>query len=276
MKPEAIGKFYILNGELKASSNVEIFQKIKKPPIYEVIRVIDGIPLFLEEHLERMVKSARIIDCKIERQTNEIEEDIKELVLQDKVKNLNIKLLCAEIEELGQVFVVYFINSFYPPEEYYKNGIHTILFHHRRQNPNAKLQMVSFKEEIARELDENKAFEALLVNEEGYIPEGSRSNMFFVKKDKIYTAPKGDVLLGITRKYILEVCEELNIKVIEENIHIDDLNKLDGGFISGTSINVLPIATIDDIKLNSVENEIIKAINNGYVKKMEKDITMKK
>lgn len=276
MKPEAIGKFYILNGELKASSNVEIFQKIKKPPIYEVIRVIDGIPLFLEEHLERMVKSARIIDCKIERQTNEIEEDIKELVLQDKVKNLNIKILCAEIEELGQVFVVYFINSFYPPEEYYKNGIHTILFHHRRQNPNAKLQMVSFKEEIARELDENKAFEALLVNEEGYIPEGSRSNMFFVKKDKIYTAPKGDVLLGITRKYILEVCEELNIKVIEENIHIDDLNKLDGGFISGTSINVLPIATIDDIKLNSVENEIIKAINNGYVKKMEKDITMKK
>lgn len=276
MKPEAIGKFYILNGELKASSNVEIFQKIKKPPIYEVIRVIDGIPLFLEEHLERMVKSARIIDCKIERQTNEIEEDIKELVLQDKVKNLNIKILCAEIEELGQVFVVYFINSFYPPEEYYKNGIHTILFHHRRQNPNAKLQMVSFKEEIARELDENKAFEALLVNEEGYIPEGSRSNMFFVKKDKIYTAPKGDVLLGITRKYILEVCEELNIKVIEENIHIDDLNKLDGGFISGTSINVLPIATIDDIKLNSVENKIIKAINNGYVKKMEKDITMKK
>lgn len=275
MRPEAIKEFYMINGQLEPTTNTEVFEKIEKPPIYEVIRVIDGIPLFLEDHLERMRESANIINYQMERKDEDIEKDIKELVLQNKVNNLNIKLLCTDVEGLGQVFLTYFIQSFYPPEEYYKEGIHTILFHYERENPNAKVQVISFREKVAKALEKNKAFEALLVSEGGYIPEGSRSNMFFVKGDKIYTAPKGDVLLGITRKHIFEVCKELNIKIVEENIHVGDLDRLDGGFMSGTSVNVLPIASIGHIKLNSVQNKIIKAVNNGYINKMKRYIHSK-
>ena len=276
MKPEAIEKFYMVNGKLESTNNMEIFKKIERSPIYEVIRVIEGVPLFLEEHLKRMRKSAYIINYPIERTDKEIEEDIERLILQNEVKNLNIKLLCVDIDGIGQVFLTYFIESFYPPVEYYQKGIHTILFHYERENPNAKVQRISFKEEVARQLKEKKAFEALLVNKEGYIPEGSRSNMFFVKGKTIYTAPRGDVLLGITRKYIFDVCRELNIKVVEENINVKDLDKIDGAFISGTSVNVLPISSIDDIKLNSVNNNIIKEVNKAYIDKMEEYIHMKK
>ena len=114
MKPEAIKKFYMINGQLESTANTEIFKKIEKSPIYEVIRVIDGIPLFLEDHLERMRKSAYIINYKIERKDKEIEKDIKKLIIQNKVENLNIKLLCVDIEGMGQVFLTYFIESFYP------------------------------------------------------------------------------------------------------------------------------------------------------------------
>ena len=76
-------------------------------------------------------------------------------------------------------------------------------------------------------------------------------------------------MLGITRKYIMEVCKELNIEVVEENTHVDDLKFLDGAFMSGTSVNVLPISTIDDIRLNSVENEIIKKVGDGYLNKVK-------
>ena len=276
MKPEAIEKFYMVNGKLESTNNMEIFKKIERSPIYEVIRVIEGVPLFLEEHLKRMRKSAYIINYPIERTDKEIEEDIERLILQNEVKNLNIKLLCVDIDGIGQVFLTYFIESFYPPVEYYQKGIHTILFHYERENPNAKIQRIFFKEEVARQLKEKKAFEALLVNKEGYIPEGSRSNMFFVKGKTIYTAPRGDVLLGITRKYIFDVCRELNIKVVEENINVKDLDKIDGAFISGTSVNVLPISSIDDIKLNSVNNNIIKEVNKAYIDKMEEYIHMKK
>lgn len=271
MKAEAIEKYYLLNGELKSTEDLEIFNKIDKP-IYEVIRVIDEIPLFLEEHLERMRKSAELVTYNINRTDGEIEEDIKKLIFENQVKNLNVKLICTDIEGMGQVFLAFFIKSFYPPEEYYKEGIHTTLFHYERKNPNAKVQISNFKMEVAKRLEEKKAFEALLVNKDGYIPEGSRSNMFFVKEDKLYTAPKGDVLLGITRKHIFQVCEDLGIKIIEENIHVGDLDKLDGAFMTGTSVNVLPISTIDHIHLDSINNKMIKEINKEYVNKMMKYI----
>lgn len=99
--------------------------------------------------------------------------------------------------------------------------------------------------------------------------------MFFVKEKKIYTAPKGAVLLGITRQHIMEVCKELNIEVVEENIHVDDLQTLNGAFMSGTSVNVLPISTIDNIKLDSVNNHIIRKVANGYENKMKEYIKSK-
>ncbi|MCQ4922977.1 aminotransferase class IV [Tissierella carlieri] len=269
MKSEAIKDYYVINGQIDTTENAEIFEKIEKPPIYEVIRVIDGVPLFLEDHLNRMFDSANIIGYNIDRDEQEIRKDIKSLILKNNIDKLNIKLLSTEIEGKGKVFLVYNIDSFYPPEEYYKNGIHTILFHYERNNPNAKVLFTSFKEEVSKALKEKNAFEALLVNKLGNIPEGSRSNMFFVKDDKVYTAKASEVLIGITRKHIFDVCNKLNIRIVEESIHIEDLKKLDGGFMSGTSVNVLPISTIDDIPLDSINNKIIKEINNGYVREVE-------
>ncbi len=49
-----------------------------------------------------------------------------------------------------------FHKKFYPPKEFYKEGIHTILFHYERENPNAKIQMASFREEVARELEKKQ------------------------------------------------------------------------------------------------------------------------
>lgn len=275
MKVEAIEKFYLVNGELKSTGDLKIFNKINKP-IYEVIRIIDGVPLFLEEHLERMRESASLLDYKINKTNSEIKKDIKRLILENQIKNLNVKLICTDVEGMGQVFLSCFIKSFYPPEEYYKKGVHTTLFHYERQNPNVKVQISAFNMEVAKRLKEKKVFEALLVSKAGYILEGSRSNIFFVKGDKLYTAPKEAVLLGITRKHIFQVCEELGIKIIEENIHVGDLDKLDGAFMTGTSVNVLPISTIDHIYLDSVNNKMVKEINNAYVNKVMKYIKSKK
>lgn len=269
MKPEAIKEYYIQNGGVVPTEKDEVFEMITKPPIYEVIRVIDGVPLFLEDHLDRMFESAKLIDYDLGRDEKQIREDIKKLIYKNKIKKSNIKLLSTNIEGQGKIFLVYSIASFYPPEEYYNQGIDTILFKHERQNPNAKVLFTSFKDEVTKQLDESKAFEALLVNEKGYIPEGSRSNMFFVKENKVYTAPESEILMGITRKHIFNACEKLNIDIVEKSIHIEDIKNLDGGFMSGTSVNVLPISKIDNTEINSVKNKIIREINNAYVLEME-------
>ncbi|WP_427338231.1 aminotransferase class IV [Caloranaerobacter sp. DY30410] len=268
--------FCIVDDKVCLTKEVNISDLIKSPSIYEVIRVIDGVPLYVEEHLMRMRKSAELLGFKIKKSDDEILDEIKKLITVNNFPNLNIKLMFSDLNKSNQLFLAYFIKSYYPEKEVYENGIHTILFNIVRENPNAKIVNMSFKERVKKELEDKNAFEALLVNEDGYITEGSRSNIFFVIDDKVYTAPEGEVLQGITREKVLKVSKELGIEIIKRNIHIDELKNLDGAFMTGTSVNVLPIRTIDEIKLDSVNNKIIKEISLRYINDMERYIKSRK
>lgn len=268
--------YYIVNGKVYSTEKVSISDLISLPSIYEVIRVIDGVPLYVEEHLLRMRKSAELLGFKIKKSDDEILNEIKKLITVNKFPNLNIKLVFSNLNKSNQLFLAYFIKSYYPEKEVYEKGIHTILFNVVRENPNAKIVNMSFKERVKKELQDKNAFEALLVNENGYITEGSRSNIFFVINDKVYTAPEGEVLQGITRERIFKVSKELGIDIIEKHIHIDELKNLDGAFMTGTSVNILPIKTIDEIELDSVNNKIIKELSRGYINDMKKYIELRK
>ncbi|WP_083238809.1 aminotransferase class IV [Caloranaerobacter ferrireducens] len=268
--------YCIVNGKVCLAEEVSISDLISSPSIYEVIRVIDGVPLYVEEHLLRMRESAQLLGFKIKKSDNEILNEIKKLITVNKFPNLNIKLVFSNLNKSNQLFLAYFIKSYYPEKEVYEKGIHTILFNVIRENPNAKIVNMSFKERVKKELEDKNAFEALLVNEDGYITEGSRSNIFFVIEDKVYTAPEGEVLQGITRERIFKVSKELGIEIIKKHVHVDELKNLDGAFMTGTSVNVLPIRTIDEIKLDSVNNKIIKEISLRYINDMEKYIESRK
>lgn len=271
MKKEAIKNYLMVNGSLERVEDTHIFEKIDTPPIYEVIRVMDSVPLFLDDHLDRMEESAKIVGYNIQRNKDDIKKDIFKLIEENKIVDLNIKLLVTTIDE-EEVFISYFIESFYPPKEYYEEGIHTILFRHERPNPNAKVLLTDFKENIKKTLDREDAFEALLVDSNDSISEGSRSNIFFVRDKKVYTAAAGDVLMGITRKYIMKACRDNGIELIEENYSLDDLSSLDGAFMSGTSVDVLPIASIGDLRIDSINNSIVKKLSKGYGEYVKMDI----
>ncbi|WP_242851711.1 aminotransferase class IV [Caloranaerobacter sp. TR13] len=268
--------FCIINDKVCLTEKVSISDLINSPSIYEVIRVIDGIPLYVEEHLLRMRESAELLGFRIKKSDDEILNEIKKLITVNEFPNLNIKLVFSNLNKSNQLFLAYFIKSYYPEKEVYEKGIHTILFNVVRENPNAKIVNTKFKERVKKELEDKNAFEALLVNEEGYITEGSRSNIFFVIDDKVYTAPEGEVLQGVTRKRILKVSKEIGIEIIKKHIHIDELKNLDGAFMTGTSVNILPIRTINEIELDSVNNKIIKELSIGYINDMQKYIESRK
>ncbi len=272
---EAILDYYILNGVLYPNNKCEV-DKITAPSIYEVIRIIDGVPLFKEEHLERMRKSAKLLGYQMIKTDREISDEINRLIRANKCLNLNIKLICSNLDEDNQTFLMYFIESHYPQKMIYENGINTILFNSERKNPNVKLRNVDLRSMINSELKREDAYEALLVNENENITEGSRSNIFFVKDDKVYTAPSGEVLLGVTRNKILNACESLAIKVFEDHIHINQLDEFDGAFMTGTSVDVLPITTIDNSRFDSVNNNIIINISKEYLKYVKEYIEARK
>jgi len=276
MTLEAILSYYIYNGQEYTTDNAIGFEKINSPSVYEVIRVIDGVPLYMEEHLYRMKESAKLLGYTIDKKSQQIYDEINRLIEINDYPNMNIKLQCSNFNEDNQVFLVYFIKSNYPSEEVYKRGIHTILYNSKRENPNAKVINSDLREKINKKLQEEDAFEALLVNERNRITEGSRSNIFFVKKDKVYTAPAGAVLLGITRKKIVNLCKDLGIELIEAEVDASSIEDFDGGFMTGTSVNVLPISSVGDTEYPSVNNSIIKKISKGYLEDLEGYIKLNK
>lgn len=269
MNIEAILDHYICNGEVLSTENLREFSKITAPSIYEVIKVIDGIPLYEEEHLNRMRKSAELLGYEIHKSNNDISKDIRNLIKINEVTNLNIKIVCSNLDKKEQTLLVYFIESFYPSTIQYQYGIHTILFYSQRDNPNVKIVNADLRAKANLKIKEEGAYEALLIDKHGYITEGSRSNIFLVKKDKVYTAPAGEVLLGITRKKILKACEDLSFDIVEQHVHIDQLGEFEGVFMTGTSVGVLPIATIDNRSYDSADNEIVKSIRKAYLQNVE-------
>lgn len=270
MKKEAIMEKYIVNGQAFDSQDESVFNRISKSPIYEVVRVVDKSPLFLDDHLERMFRSADLINYDIGFTKEQINNYVGQCIDLNNIGSNNIKLLTVEDENNQKLFLVYSIESFYPPKTYYEKGVKTIVFEHTRDNPNAKIQHTDFKDKVKDAMDTNGAFEALLVDSQGFILEGSRSNMFYVLDKQLYTAPSDLVLLGITRKHIFLLSEKLGHSIIERKLHKDDIKNLEGLFISGTSTGVLPVSSIGDMLIPTMENKIILDLVDGYDKLIHK------
>ncbi len=264
MKNDAILKYYIYNGEVHDVVDNTGFKTSDSISIYEVIRVKKSVVLFMEDHLDRLIRSAEMLGFKMKKTKLEMISEVEKLVEINGATNHNIKLVCNELESENQRFLSYITYGSYNIEDVPKNGAKAIIFKTERENPNIKTINVGQRDIINSELEKQGALEALLEDEEGNITEGSRSNMFFVKGNILYTAPSKKVLLGITRCKIINICKEQNIELVESDIHKSELKNVDGIFMSTTPIGVLPIIAIGDMKIDSVHNEIIRTVVAGY------------
>lgn len=272
MRNEMIESYLVSNGKLMLVSGSEALPEPASGTLYEVIRVISGVPLFLERHLDRLEASARLVGSTVGPISGEIGNSIRELIKANGSPDKNIKIIVYNLNKSTPDYMVYFIHSSYPTAEDYRKGIHTILLKEERSNPNAKIVNTGYKDRVASALSEAGAYEALLVNRENEVTEGSRSNVFFVKSGVVYTAPKGSVLIGITRVCIFELCKKLGIEIVEKPISASALTEMDGAFMTGTSPKLLPISSIDDMHFNSPDDPVIKALMKGYDDMLEEYI----
>lgn len=244
---------------------------MKERVIYEVLRVIDGKPLFLESHLARMKNSFKLINEEFSLKSEDICAKINMLIKSENKNVGNIKITYKVNEKKLDVF---FIDHFYPTEDMYENGVKTILYFGERENPNAKIVNDDFRSKVNKEIKENNAFEAILIDRNGFITEGSKSNIFMVKDNKLLTSQTKAVLPGVTRGEVIELAKECGIEVEEVEYSYKDIYKLDGMFISGTSPKVLPINSVDNIELNP-KNDIVLKLMKKYNDAVEKYIKNK-
>ncbi|NLY20224.1 MAG: aminotransferase class IV [Tissierellia bacterium] len=224
--------------------------------------------------MNRMEKTAISTDRKISRGRSELREDIEKLVFNNDIINTNIKLIVTHIAGVDS-FIIYEMISEPRNEDLKNEGIHTVLYDYERENPNVKILNTDFKEEVKAYYDSKNATEALLRNAEGGILEGSRTNLYFIKDGKIYTPESKSVLIGITRTKVIEIIKSKGYEIVECTINTSDLDKVDAAFISGTTVDVLPIKSIEDIVLNSQDNPIVKDIIEGFEEEKIKSLNGK-
>jgi len=267
---ECYGKKFVLNGELYLAEHFDNSLIYDGDSVYEVIRMVKGNPVFFHDHMERLESSARHQRKERLADNRTLRQDIIKLTKAEKRKETNLKIVFNYNNETCN-YLVYFIEPIYPSEEQYNKGVKGILYYAERKDPESKVINHKLRSSIYHKLILEGGYEALLVNEQNCITEGSRSNIFFVRGEILVTAPDNTILNGITRKHILEICGENNIKVNFESVHVDDIASYDAVFMTGTSPMVLQFYCIDNIYFN-VRLPLIERLRQLYMVKSEESI----
>jgi branched-chain amino acid aminotransferase len=266
LKSEITNDYIIHNGLPLKAEELDSKRLLEFPGVYEVIRVIDGIPLFWEKHIERFRSSANLINFIIQFSSQDLRKFMRKLMEINNCRAGNVKIVINNHEKDGQDSYTFFIHSKYPSKTEIQYGVPSILYYGERSNPNAKTTDLTFREGVTAQVEAKKAYEALLVNKENEVTEGSKSNIFLVKGREVFTPPLKSVLPGVTRGFVIDICRDLGLAVHEAAIGIHMLEDIDGLFMTGTSPQVLPLSSVDNLKFESASNPVISEIRISYEK----------
>lgn len=257
-----IGETAILNGEPVPAEG------LTQPPadavlVYEVIRLLSGAPLFLEDHCARLNSSMALAGFDASLSAEALRESFASLVSTCGLTDVNIRVN-AWLRNGMLVWTAQFVESHYPAPEAYQNGVDTGLLAWERTNPAAKVWQAGLKETAARICDERSLHEVILIDQQGKLSEGSRSNLFFTQGRKLVTAPDDVVLGGITRLKLLELIESRHLTLERREICTDELDAFDGAFLTGTSIHILPVRSIEVWRRSSSEQPLIVELMQAF------------
>lgn len=228
--------------------------------IFEGIRAYSGNVFKLKEHLERLYDSAKSIMLTIPYTLEELEQYVIETVQRNHLQDAYIRLVVSrgegplgldptECHHPNVIIIADEIKMFTP--ELYENGLAIVTVPTRRNVPDAlnpKIKSLNYLNNVLVRLEARQAgvAEALMLNAQGYVAEGSGDNVFIIKKGVIYTPPTYlGALAGITRETIMQLAEEAGYVVKEEPFTRHDVYVADEMFLTGTAAEVIPVIQVD-------------------------------
>lgn len=214
----------------------------------------------MKEHLDRLYDSARSIMLNIPYSLEELTEKMIHTVERNGLKDAYIRLVVSRgAGDLGldpnncgranTVIIVEPLAIF--PKHLYETGIDIVTVPTRRNRPDVlspKVKSLNYLNNILVRIEAHMAgvSEALMLNDQGYVAEGSADNVFIYKKGKLYTPPGYiGALEGITRNAIMEIAEDLGYEVKEEPFTRHDVYTAEEVFLTGTAAEVIAVVKVD-------------------------------
>ncbi|MDH2331831.1 MULTISPECIES: branched-chain-amino-acid transaminase [Paenibacillus] len=234
--------------------------------IFEGIRIYNGNIFKCKEHLERLYDSAKSIQLNIPLSPDEMLEAMAETIRLNEMRNGYIRLIVSRgAGNLGldplrcakaSVIIIVEQLAIYP-EEAYLTGLKTISVSQRRNIPDAlnpKIKSLNYLNNILVKIQSNYAGvgEAIMLNSQGYVTEGSADNIFIVKNGVLYTPPCYlGALEGITRNAIIDLSAKLGYPLKEQPFTLHDVYVADEVFFTGTAAEVIAAYEVDGRTIGS-------------------------
>ena len=260
--------------------------------IWEGIRVHKSVLLFIEDHLDRLFKSACGLNIDIPFSKNELVKELESTLKKNEMKNnVHIRFVITRGEKItpyqnpkankGPINYVIIPEYKKPHPKIMKNGIKIGRVENIRPNKeilSPHYNTLSKLNCILASIEANKlGYDEGIMNDlNGNISTCNSTNLFFVKKNTILTSSGDYCLNGITRKKIIEICKENKIQCFEKNFTFDDISDCEEAFVTGTFGGVTPVSFLEDIKLNSTDkNSITFDLNLKLEEKIKKYINEK-
>lgn len=226
--------------------------------LFETICIEEGNPIFLKEHFERLKNSAKALNLKLPVGFEQVTQITKKLIQDSSLEKgvLNIYLTATDEEERETNFIIVVKDEVRYKESDYEKGYTAIISSIRIDSSLAtnSHKTLSFLPHILakKEAKEKGADEAILLDAEGYVLEGTTRNIFMVKGDKLITALVGSgILPGITRAKILQIAPAVGLKVEEKLVDVDFLKSCDEVFLTSSLIGVMSVVRIDETPIGN-------------------------
>lgn len=225
--------------------------------VYETIRVTRGVPFFLADHLERLMQSAEILGLEHPFTEDGITDTIALLISKNSVDSCNLKLLLigAPTKEGAQLFIQC-LNPLYPDKKLYREGAACVTYAYERAFPHAKSLNMLQSYLAYKKAKEEGAYDALLIDNDGCITEGTRTNFFCIQGKTIISPPEEKILLGVTRKAVLTVARKHGYTLETRPITWGEMMTYDGSFLTSTSSRIIPIRAVDGEELPRAAPEL--------------------
>ena len=228
--------------------------------LFETIKVTNR-PIDFDIHMDRIFNSIKELNLNIKLERKFIENEILNYIENNNIINKALRLtVFDEGYNISTRDILY-------TQDMYKKGFklnispikrgNSILYKHKTTNYFENIYTKNYA-------NENGFDDGIFLNSEGTILECSMSNIFFIKDDIVLTPSSNlPILNGTKKKRIIEACQELNIKVEETEINVNEIHKFDFIFISNSLMGAMKVAQIEDILYddkNIIFDKIVQAL----------------
>lgn len=251
--------------EIKAVINVQDESVRYGSGLFETIRIYHGTPFLLTRHLKRMYQSTEIFGFTPTYPESVITFAATKLININRISEGILRVFSTP----DNIWITTSPHITYE-KKLYKTGIYAMIAQVRRNetSPLVGLKTLNYLENILakRKASSLNFGEAIFLNTKGYIAEGTVSNIFLIKNDRLITPDLTQgILPGITREVILELADKNNIPTEEREVTREELFAADECFLTNSLMEIMPLVKIDKIMIgNGHPGTITQLLHQQY------------